>query len=589
MKARRLSLAVAALLTLGAVPVALAADPFGAPETADSFFRPGTFFNDASPFFGADASGSVLLATVHRDARSDDQFAVYERCGAAPASWQRTVLTDNDGGIAPIGLRVAANGTAMAVWSVDAGGTIAYHSAVRPPGGAWGAPQVIVSDGGIGDMRFALSDGGDAVVAYTDGDGTPGTFAKLRPAGGSWGAAETIASTANRFDVAMSATGAAVVAYMGPSPGYVFARYRPAVGSWGAAAEVMRNAYLNTLDKVQVEFDGAGRTVAVADFRELNDTIRYNVGTNGAWGNAEQTLDDDGVPPATQYDLRTLEKLVRHPNGLVATWTRRPTSSNPNAEIVVARLNGSSWDTKIFKVTGAVFAPRLAVNAAGEVLLAADYAHNNVDDIHVSIAPSLTAPWPDLAPGSPAAVASKQYRDPIAVGGGSAFYVGWGVHGGNNQRTEVISTRPAGAACAGAPTPTPTPTATASATPSATPSPDPLPATPTPVPTPVPTPNPTPAPPGPSAIADFTTLPATSRCVRGRKLTVRFRKPPKGYVVKSVTVKVNRKRVAKVKGAKLKKPLYLRKLPKRTFTVTVTITLKKGKGLTEKRRYKPCR
>ena len=94
---------------------------------------------------------------------------------------------------------------------------------------------------------------------------------------------------------------------------------------------------------------------------------------------------------------------------------------------------------------------------------------------------------------------------------------------------------------------------------------------------------------GPSAIADFTTLPAASKCVRNRKLTVRMKRPPKGYTVKTITVRVNGKRVATIKGRQLKKPLYLRKLPKGTFTVTVSIKLKKGKGLTERRRYTACK
>jgi hypothetical protein len=68
-----------------------------------------------------------------------------------------------------------------------------------------------------------------------------------------------------------------------------------------------------------------------------------------------------------------------------------------------------------------------------------------------------------------------------------------------------------------------------------------------------------------------------------------MKKPPKGYTVKSVTVKVNAKRVATLKANALKKPLYLRKLPRGTFTVTVSITLTKGKGLTEKRRYTACK
>ncbi len=54
-------------------------------------------------------------------------------------------------------------------------------------------------------------------------------------------------------------------------------------------------------------------------------------------------------------------------------------------------------------------------------------------------------------------------------------------------------------------------------------------------------------------------------------------------------MKVNAKKVATLKAKQLKKPLYLRKLPTGTYTVTVSITLTKGKGLTEKRRYTACK
>ena len=140
---------------------------------------------------------------------------------------------------------------------------------------------------------------------------------------------------------------------------------------------------------------------------------------------------------------------------------------------------------------------------------------------------------------SPQPTTANQYRERFAAGGGSAFYIGWGVHGGNNSRTEMISTKPAGAAC-GARRRPPTadalrrprsPTRLARAQPAA----------------PVPLPNPTPTP-APSAINDFTTLPAASKCVRNRKLTVRMKRPPKGYTVKTVTVKVNNKRVATLKA-----------------------------------------
>ena len=62
-----------------------------------------------------------------------------------------------------------------------------------------------------------------------------------------------------------------------------------------------------------------------------------------------------------------------------------------------------------------------------------------------------------------------------------------------------------------------------------------------------------------AVLAAFATLPPTTKRVRG-KLTVRFKKPPAGYAVKSVTVKVNAKKVATLKGTKLNRPFYLRRL-----------------------------
>jgi hypothetical protein len=262
-------------------------------------------------------------------------------------------------------------------------------------------------------------------------------------------------------------------------------------------------------------------------------------------------------------------------------------------EVVVGRLGAGGWDLKVFKLPGALSSPRVAVNDAGEILLAADYFHGNVDDIYAAIAPSLSAPWPALGLVSPVGGAAQQYRDPFVAAGGSAFAIGWGVHGGSNQRTEVISTKPAGAACGGTGTPTPTPTASATATATATPTATAT-ATPsaTPDPLPLPAPSPTAVPatvPAPAATA-FVALPSASKCVRrGGKLTVRFPKPPAGQEVQAVTVKLNAKRLATLKGKTLQKPFYVRKLPKRSFSITVSVSLRSGQVVTGRRRYTVCR
>ena len=396
----------------------------------------------------------------------------------------------------------------------------------------------------------------------------------------------------------MSPTGEAVVVYAASTPGYLFSRYRPAGGAWTGATEVIKSNYQNALETLELEFDGAGRTVAVAVLHEFDYTVHYNIGDAGVW-NADTTLtlNDDGDPPATQYFLRRMTGIARHPNGLVATWMRQPSQQNTNSEVVVGRWNGSSWDLKVFDPpTGALASGQLAVNGTGEILLAADWFHGNVDEIHASIAPSLTA----AVAGSVARCRrSASARDSSGTrsrpAAAPAFSVGWGVHGGSNDadRGDLDEARRQRRAQAPRPRrPRPRP-------------PRPRrPRRPRPRRPPRPPrpnrfhsrcrrrsrrPRPTRRRRGPSAIADFTTLPAASTCVKARKLTIRFKKPPKGYTVKTVTVKVNAKKVATVKGKQLKKPLYLRKLPKGTFTVTVSITLTKGKGLTEKRRYTACK
>jgi hypothetical protein len=123
-------------------------------------------------------------------------------------------------------------------------------------------------------------------------------------------------------------------------------------------------------------------------------------------------LDDDGAnPPNPSFDLRDLQALVRHPQGAVAVWTRRSSSSNFNDDIVVSRLGNAGWETpqKVFDVPTAFANASVATNDAGEILLAATLLYPpSISDVRTSIAPSLSAPWPDLTLLSPQATPTKQ-------------------------------------------------------------------------------------------------------------------------------------------------------------------------------------
>ena len=205
----------------------------------------------------------------------------------------------------------------------------------------------------------------------------------------------------------MSPTGEAVVVYKGPTPGYVFSRYRPVGG----------------------HVDGGGRGDAqqlpehARDARTSSSTAtgaRSRSPTSASSTTRSTTTSAPAAPGARRTGRSTTTATRRIRSTTSAPWRAssaiRTGSSRPGRagrrpehdEIVVARLNGATWDLKVFKLTaGAVSAPQLAVNAAGEILVAADTLHGNVDDIYASIAPSLTAPWPDLALVSPAGSADR--------------------------------------------------------------------------------------------------------------------------------------------------------------------------------------
>ena len=176
---RRLLLAVVLAVVVAAPAVALTADPFGAVEVADPTGRPGELIYNG-PSLAVDGAGNALWIGYAATRSGDDQMAVFERCGA---TWQRKLVGTPQENWLGEGIRVTPDGTAMVVWrGDDAGGTLTHYSSVRPPGGVWGAPQVIVSDDTINSVQFALADNGTAVAVWAD-DSPAGTYATL-PAGG---------------------------------------------------------------------------------------------------------------------------------------------------------------------------------------------------------------------------------------------------------------------------------------------------------------------------------------------------------------------------------------------------------------------
>ena len=143
------------------------------------------------------------------------------------------------------------------------------------------------------------------------------------------------------------------------------------------------------------------------------------------------------------------------------------------------------------------------------------------------------------------------------------------------------------------PTPIPTPTPTATPTPAATPAPSGpgAPATP-PVTLPVAPPaDPGADPTGEALGSQLFTLPAAGRaCISRRKFAIRIKRP-KGMAYKAISVTVNGRTKARLKGLKAKKvkaTVNLKGLPAGKVTVTITAVTTTGRKAVSKRTYTTC-
>ena len=83
-------------------------------------------------------------------------------------------------------------------------------------------------------------------------------------------------------------------------------------------------------------------------------------------------------------------------------------------------------------------------------------------------------------------------------------------------------------------------------------------------------------------------LPSARRCARPRTLRIRVRRYRPDPVA-SVVVRVNGRRALSARGRKLRRPLRLRKLPAKRFSIQVFVRTRSGHTTAGQRTYVPCR
>src|SRR5215472_10467429 len=147
---------------------------------------------------------------------------------------------------------IAPDGRAVAVWT-GAG----IQASVRPPGGQWGAAVTASTVGAYRDLGVGIDGSGNAIAAWMTGGNAIDT-ASLPAGARKWTKTTTLAAAGQAVDLAVNATGAAIITWagrtgavaasgtvlggfaapvtLGPPPGYPIGHTRVVLNGQGDAA-----------------------------------------------------------------------------------------------------------------------------------------------------------------------------------------------------------------------------------------------------------------------------------------------------------------------------------------------------------------
>jgi hypothetical protein len=250
-------------------------------------------------------------------------------------------------------IAVASNGTVAALWREGS----VIVGAIRPPGGPFGAPQTLDSDGATDTApKVAISPAGAAIAVWR----TSGGLIKesLRPANGSFATAGLLGSSANSDPaVAVGAYGISAVAW-----------------STDANVHVIVTRPDNSIDDVQdFAVAGGADTISVA----VNDQLKPAIAVTWSNGNIQGRVRNSqgvwqsltaamgvGINPVASVDLL---------GNATAVW-------NGGGDVEWAGGTSFPSSHQVLSSTPTDAAPDLATNAAGlTVAVFRDSAQQQID------------------------------------------------------------------------------------------------------------------------------------------------------------------------------------------------------------------
>ena len=243
------------------------------------------------------AAGTEVAAGSQQN--PDNTVSVQACTSADGQTWSAPVTVGR--GYNPV-VAIAPDGRVVVVWrsTTEAG----VSASVRPPGGQWG-PAVTASGGPYRDLVVGIDGSGNAIAAWMTGGNAVDT-ASLPAGAKKWTKITTLATQGQAVDLAVNATGAAIITWatrsgafaasgtvlggfgapvtLGPPPGYPIGHTRvvlngqgeaaaawvsglgadlvatrSADGSWAPAATLSTTPY----GRIDVAIDGAGNAVTI--------------------------------------------------------------------------------------------------------------------------------------------------------------------------------------------------------------------------------------------------------------------------------------------------------------------------------------
>lgn len=340
---------------------------------------------------GQDAAGTTTAVFY------DGGGVLRAASAAAGSPFGAPVTLTDEAGQNPPSLAVDAAGGAIVVWD---GPTMA----LRPPGGAFGAPQPVEpedEDGlhASGDFpSVAMNARGDAVVAWTNDAGD--VRATVRAAGGAFQPPVKVASAGSwdekpgELATAVDPHGAAIVAWTTGSPtegdstgnAHVVVAVRPTGGTFGAPQPLSAAGGSDP----QVGVDAAGNATVAWTLAQRGGEPRYRdriqVAVRPAGGAFAPARDVSRV--ADGGDTIDALSLDVAPDGTAAlAWPLHYTegSETDDDSIVTAlRAAGGDFETPTIlndRCTGSHIEPSVALDPAGNALVAWTNLTGTVDPL----------------------------------------------------------------------------------------------------------------------------------------------------------------------------------------------------------------